>query len=126
MGKNKKDLGPTDKIYSLEDVDEMTATQFHAGVVKGMKIVDQAYSEEVGRLKNSFEDVWAVFYSGRITPEKQRIADQMAVVSEALATLVDTLADSYDTEMQKYRESQGMTGDEFWEYIDASRDDDDE
>jgi hypothetical protein len=126
MGKHNKNSVPTEKMFTLEDVDEMTMTQFHAGVVKGMQILDEAYSEEVKSLKSSFEDVWAVFYSGNITPEKQRIADQMAIVSESLATLVDVLADSYETEMQKYRESQGMTGSEFWERIDSVRGDEDE
>lgn len=95
MGKNKKDLGPTDNIYSLEEVDEMTRAQFQAGKLEGMYKCHKVVSKEFSRLRQSLDDVWAITYHDIITPEKKELADKIVFAQDTLAVLNDMFQDSY-------------------------------
>lgn len=93
--KAKKDLGPTDKIYSLEDLDETTLAQFQAGKLEGMYECHDVISKEISRLRQSLNDVWAITYNDLITPEKKELANKIVFAQDTLAVLDDMFQDSY-------------------------------
>ena len=93
--KAKKDLGPTDKIYSLEEVDEMTLAQFQSGKLEGMYKCHEVINREISRLRQSLDDVWAITYHDLITPEKKELADKIVFAQDTLAVLDDMFQDSY-------------------------------
>lgn len=95
MGKHKKDLGPTDKVYSLEEVDETTLAQFRAGKLEGMYECHNVVSKEISQLRQSLNDVWAITYQDLITPEKKELADKIVFAQDTLAVLDDMFQDSY-------------------------------
>jgi hypothetical protein len=95
MKKNKKDLGPTDKIYSLDEVDEMTLAQFQAGKLEGMYTCHEVISKEISRLRQSLDDVWSITYHDLITPEKKELAGKIVFAQDTLAVLDDMFQDSY-------------------------------
>ena len=93
--KAKKDLGPTDKIYSLEEVDEMTLAQYQAGKLDGMYKCHEVIGKEISRLRQSLDDVWAITYHDIITPEKKELADKIVFAQDTLAVLNDMFQGSY-------------------------------
>ena len=101
MGKNKKDLGPTDKIYSLEEVDEMTLAQFQAGKLEGMYTCHEAVSDSIARLRQSLEDVWAIEYTEVITSDKNARIAELTFAINTLTTLHDMFQGEYDTRLNK-------------------------
>ena len=103
MAKNKKDLGPTDKIYSLEDVDQMTLTQYVEGQRKGMYQCHDAISDTIERLRQSLEDVWAIEYSGVITSDKKTRVEEITFAINTLITLEDMFQGEYDTKLDKLK-----------------------
>jgi hypothetical protein len=107
MGKNKKDLGPTDKIYSLEDVDQMTMAQFQDGQRKGMYQCHDITNDSIERLRRSLEDVWAIEYSGVITPEKKARVEEITFAINTLTTLDDMFQGKYDTELDLLNKESG-------------------
>ena len=125
MGKKKK-KDDEERFFTLDEFDEATLAQFNAGVVKGMYLLDSAYHKELRRLMQSFGDVWASYYQGTITPERQKISDQMSLVVNALETLEDMLAETYETERSGYMIKQSMTEEEFWDLLDTLEEDDEQ
>ena len=125
MGKNKK-KDNEERLFTLDEFDEATLAQFNAGVVKGMYLLDAAYHKDLRRLMQSFGDVWASYHLGTITPERQKISDQMSLVVNALETLEDMLAETYETERDAYMVKQSMTKEEFWELLDQLEENEDE
>jgi hypothetical protein len=101
VGKNKKDLGPTDKIYSLDEVDKMTLAQYQAGKLDGMYKCHDAASDSIHKLRRSLEDVWAIEYSGVITPEKKARVAELTFAINTLTTLDDMFQSEYDTRLDK-------------------------
>ena len=101
MGKHKKDLGPTDKIYNLEDVDQITLTQYFEGQRKGMYQCHEAFSDTIERLRQSLEDVWAIEYSGVITSDKKARVEEITFAINTLTTLEDMFQGEYDTKLDK-------------------------
>ena len=106
------------KKKESDEFDEADFAKFNAGVLKGMYLLDAAYHQELRRLMQSFGDVWASYYQGKITPERQRVSEQKSLVVSALETLEDMLAEKYDTERDSYLATQSMTTEEFWDYLD--------
>ena len=101
MAKNKKDLGPTDKIYSLEEVEQITALTLLDGKRRGMYKCHDAFSNSVARLRQSLEDVWAIEYSGVITAEKKARVAELIFAIDTLATLDDMFQGEYDEKLDK-------------------------
>lgn len=95
MAKNKKDLGPTSKVYSLEELGEHTLAQFQAGKLEGMYECHEVVSKEISRLRQSLNDVWAITYHDLITPDKKELADKIVFAQDTLAVLDDMFQDSY-------------------------------
>jgi hypothetical protein len=97
--KNKKDLGPTDKIYSLDEMDEATLERFQSGTLQGMYECHEVVTSEIARLRCSLEDVWSIEYSGAITPDKQARVDKLTFAVDTLVTLQDMVQGAYDTKL---------------------------
>jgi hypothetical protein len=103
MAKKDKTPDPTDKIYSLEDMDEATLKQFNQGVLVGTYKCHTVMDKAVRRLRQSLEDVWAIEYNGVITPEKKERADKLAFATETLIVLTDMFQDDYFEHLDKLK-----------------------
>jgi len=112
--KNKKDLGPTDKIYNLEEVDEMTVAQFQDGQRSGMYRCHAVISNEISRLRQSLDDVWSITYHDVITPEKKELADKIVFAQDTLAVLEDMFQGSYFENLDNLNKEIKHEGDASW------------
>jgi hypothetical protein len=112
--KSKKDPGPTDKIYSLEEVDEMTLVQYQAGKLDGMYKCHEVISREISRLRQSLDDVWSITYHDLITPEKKELADKIVFAQDTLAVLDDMFQDSYFESLDSLKSETEHGGDTSW------------
>lgn len=113
--KKNKAANPTDKVYSLEELDEATLARFNNGVRSGMSRCFMTVYDEVVRLRRSLEDVWAIEYNGVITPEKKAQSEKMSFAVNTLVSLQDMLQDAYDTEIEKIRNGvPSEYEDDFW------------
>jgi hypothetical protein len=95
----KKDPTPTDKVYSLEEVEEMTLTQFREGQRNGMYQCHDTVNNTIRRLRQSLEDVWAIEFSGAITDTKRAQVDKMLFALDTLTTLDDMFQGAYDDKL---------------------------
>lgn len=107
LKKQMKDLGPTSKVYSLEEVEQMTASSFLDGQRKGMFKCHDAFSDTLVRLRQSLEDVWAIEYSGVITAEKKARVAELTFAIDTLVTLDDMFQGEYDTKLDKLNRELG-------------------
>jgi len=99
MGKNSNYPNPTEKIYSLEDVDEIALTQFQSGQHNGMYQCHGIVGDTIERLRQSLEDVWAIEYSGVITSDKKARVEEITFAINTLTTLDDMFQGEYDTKL---------------------------
>lgn len=111
MGKKKK---VEEKTFTLDEFDEAS---FNAGFLRGMEFLDTAHHKALRRLMQSFSDVWASYHLGTITPERQRVSEQMSLVVNALETLEDMFTDAHEMERGKLVDGQGMTGEELFDFL---------
>jgi hypothetical protein len=95
MGKKDKNQVPTEKMFTLEDVDQMTMAQFQDGQRSGMYRCHAVVSNEISRLRQSLNDVWSITYHDLITPEKKELADKIVFAQDTLAVLEDMFQGSY-------------------------------
>lgn len=122
MGKKNKVPGPTDKIFSLDEMDEATLAQFNNGRLQGMYKCHEVFSDSVARLKQSLEDIWAIEYNGIVTPEKQAHVDKLTFAINTLITLDDMFQDEYDTQLSKLKrdteeDDRIFTSEEFLQHL---------
>ena len=101
MGKKDKNQVPTEKMFTLEDVDQMTLTQYLEGQRKGMYQCHEAFSDTIERLRQSLEDVWAIEYLGVITSDKKARVEEITFAINTLTTLEDMFQGEYDTKLDK-------------------------
>lgn len=118
----KKNQVPTEKLFTLDDVDEMTLRQFQEGQLRGMYKCHDAFSDSLVRLRQSLEDVWAIEYTGPITAAKQARVDTLAFAINTLSTLEDMFQDEYDAKLDKMKyelreEGKVFTGEELMQYL---------
>ena len=95
----KKDPKPSDKIYSLEEVEETTLTKFQEGQRQGMYKSHKVFSDTLVRLRQSLEDVWAIEFSGVITDTKRAQVDKMLFAVDTLTALDDMFQEAYDDKL---------------------------
>jgi hypothetical protein len=107
MPREDKNSVPTEKMFTLKDVDQMTSTQFIAGQRKGMYQCHDIVNDSIERLRRSLEDVWAIEYSGVITPEKKARVEEITFAINTLTTLDDMFQGEYDTRLDKLNEDIG-------------------
>lgn len=107
MGKHSKDLGPADTVYSIDDVDQMALAQFQNGQRSGMYKCHDIVSDSIERLRRSLEDVWAIEYSGVITPEKKARAAELTFAIDTLTIFDDMFQAEYDTGLSKLDKEAG-------------------
>lgn len=107
MGKHKKDFDPTSKVYSLVEVEQMTASRFEEGQRQGMYKCHDAFSDTLARLRQSLEDVWAIEYTGVITSDKKARVAELTFAINTLATLDDMFQGEYDTKLDKLNKDVG-------------------
>lgn len=116
--KAKKDLGPieqnTNKIYNLEEFDEMTAEQFYAGKREGMYRCHDVFSDSIERLRRSLEDVWAIEYTGIITSDKKARVAELTFAIDTLTTFHDMFQGEYDETLSKLEQEVEHEGDSSW------------
>jgi hypothetical protein len=101
---SKKDKSAK-KTFASEE--EFNDASFDIGVLRGMYICYDIAHEEIQRLRKSLEDVWAIEYSGVITPAKQAHIDKLIFAVDTLTTLDDMLEGSYFTKLDSLREKSG-------------------
>ena len=101
MAKHNKNHVPTEKMFTLEDVDQMTATQFTEGHRRGMYECHEAVSDSIARLRQSLEDVWAIEYTEVITSDKNARIAELTFAINTLTTLHDMFQGEYDTRLNK-------------------------
>jgi hypothetical protein len=101
MGKHNKNSVPTEKMFTLEDVDQMTITQFIEGQRRGMYQCHGVFSDSIARLRQSLDDVWAIEYTGVITSDKEARASELTFAINTLTTLHDMFQGEYDTRIDK-------------------------
>jgi hypothetical protein len=111
MGKTNKTQSANKKIYSLDEMDEVTLERFQSGTLQGMYTCHKVISDTLERLKLSLEDVWAIEYSGVITPAKEAYANKLSFAIDALTTLEDSFQGAYDTKLSELKA--GDIGDYF-------------
>jgi len=66
------------------------------GYSEGAYDAYEALRKELVRLTNSFGDVWATYYHGKITPERQKVSDQLSLVVDALTVLDDMMQEAIE------------------------------
>lgn len=103
-----RDLGHNETVYSSEEVDDMTLARFRAGQREGMYKCHDAFSDTLVRLRQSLEDVWAIEYSGVITPEKKARVAELTFAINTLTTLDDMFQGEYDTKLDKLSSQVGI------------------
>jgi hypothetical protein len=114
MGKKDKNQVPTEKMFTLDDVDQMTMAQFQDGQRKGMYQCHDAVSDSIERLRRSLEDVWAIEYSGVITSDKKARAAELTFAINTLTTLDDMFQGEYDTRLDKLNRETKQGEDTSW------------
>lgn len=118
----KKKQEPAEKLYTLDEVDELTLKQFQEGQLQGMYKCHDAFSDSLVRLRQSLEDVWAIEYTGSITTAKQARVDTLAFAINTLSTLEDMFQDEYDAKLDKMKyelreEGEVFTGEELLQHL---------
>jgi len=76
--------------------DNTPSEEYLRGYSDGVYDAYDRLRKELVRLTNSFGDVWATYYHGKITPERQKVSDQLALVSDALTTLDDMMQEAIE------------------------------
>jgi hypothetical protein len=114
MGKKDKNQVPTEKMFTLEDVDQMTMAQFQDGQRSGMYRCHAVVSNEISRLRQSLGDVWAIHYHDLITPEKKEMADKITFAVDTLAILEDMFQGSYFENLDNLNKESKHEGDTSW------------
>ena len=114
MGKNNKNSVPTEKMFTLEDVDQMTMAQFQDGQRSGMYRCHAVISNEISRLRQSLDDVWSITYHDVITPEKKELADKIIFAQDTLAVLEDMFQGSYFENLDNLSKEIKHEGDTSW------------
>ena len=99
MAKNKKDPGPTEKKLDWKHLYETVSKQDARN--RGMAEAHDAYSNSISRLRHSLEDVWAIEYSGVITPEKKARIAELTFAIDTLTTLDEIFQGEYDEKLDK-------------------------
>jgi hypothetical protein len=114
MGKKDKNQVPTEKIFTLEDVDQMTMAQFQDGQRSGMYRCHAVVSNEISRLRQSLNDVWSITYHDLITPEKKELADKIVFAQDTLAVLEDMFQGSYFENLDRLKSETEHGEDTSW------------
>lgn len=101
LKKQMKDVGPTDKVYSLFDLEQMTEARWREERRRGMYECHDVFSDTLARLRQSLEDVWAIEYTGPVTPVAEARVSKLTFAINTLITLDDMFQGEYDTKLDK-------------------------
>jgi Spy/CpxP family protein refolding chaperone len=85
------------KVFTLSQVSE----QAYEAYWEGMANCHEITFTTMERLRNSIEDVQAVYYLGQITPKKQQMMEELQVGVDTITQLMDMFQANYDEEMDK-------------------------
>ena len=87
----------------MDEFDAATLAQFQNGRFKGMAECHDIVWDLLNRFSQSASDIWSVYYNGKLTPEKNRIAQEMTLISDFVETLRDSFQDHYDMKIDRLK-----------------------
>jgi hypothetical protein len=90
-------------MYSIDEVDEVSLEQFKEGTLNGMYQCHEVFEEEFFRFRRSLEDVWTVYASEVITPEKKERMDQMQFAIDSLGVFEEFFQQSYMEKLDRFK-----------------------